>query len=193
MYCGIVLTGEEDERCALAFLDDDGSLETASLAEDEDILDLLDEKRPSIVAFNAPPRRSETGGFREADQDLIEEGHAVLPQGMRDRALLERAAYLARSIESSGLGAEVIETDPELAARELDISGDDDLADRGIEPSVIDSVDEFDAAVMAVLARKHADEETVDSGVVLPEGALESEPHERDADEPKVERDERSL
>lgn len=193
MYCGIVLSGTTDEDCGLAFLDGEGEVETFSVAEDDDIVDLLEEHRPDVVALNAAPDRDPSTEFRHEEQELVDSGYAMLPQGMRDRAVLERAAHLATVIESSGIGARVIESDPDVIAQALEVAGDEDLVDRDIEPDDIEHVREFDAVLLAVVARMEADGETEAHGLVVPEGATETEPDERDADEPEVQRDERSL
>ncbi len=193
MYCGIVLTGSTDDPCGVAFLDDDTTV-TASASTNDDIIALLQEHRPDVVALNAPPEREERSDFRPGEQDLVDGGHRLLPHGMRDRQVLERAAHLARQIEAAGIGCRIIESDPHVVARMLDIADDDALADQGIVPDDIGSDREFDAAVLALVAKMEADEETEHHDLVVPEGATEQEDvTDRDEAEPEVTRDERFL
>ncbi len=172
MYCGIVLTGDVAEATAIAFIDDD-TVTTTSVHDDEEIMELLEERRPTVIALNAPPERVDETGFREGDEDLIDEGHAMLPQGMRDTALLERAAFLTRSVRRTGFG-QVIEVDPDIARQELDIEGDDGLGDYGYETGDIHTVDEFHAVVLALTAKLFDHDQYSDYGIIVPDLDAES-------------------
>lgn len=169
MYCGIVLTNSPEEPSAVAFVDDDGVVTAESVAGNEDIVALLQEHRPTIVALNAPPERvtEQPEEFRAGEQELVDEGHRILPQGMRDRQVLERAAHLTRQVEGSGVGCRVIESDPHVVARMLDIATDDDLDDYGVVPADITSAREFDAVILAIVA-KLADDRTDDRDIMVP-------------------------
>lgn len=184
MYCGIMLTGDADKPCGVAFLDEDG-VETFSPTGDEEIVDLVRERNPSIVALNAAPEREpdrvdtpnedsaldpETASqFREGEQDLVDDGHAVLPRTMRDRKLLERAEFIANSLKKSGVGCTIIESRPGIVAKMLDVATDDDLAQHDIDPSSIQHTREFDATLLALTARMHDAEETADKDIIVPE------------------------
>lgn len=178
MYCGIILAGSTEEDSAVAFLTED-STETFSVATNDDILELLEERRPEVTALNAPPTRATTpgkgsdGAFRSGEEELIDEGHAMLPQGMRDPAVLERADHLSRHIEASGIGTTLIESDAQIVSERLGIEGDDDLADREISPEDISSTWEFDAVVLALVAKLYADNQCEDYDIVVPEESTE--------------------
>ncbi|MFB6265693.1 MAG: hypothetical protein ABEI07_01265 [Candidatus Nanohaloarchaea archaeon] len=176
MQCGIVLSGDLSEDSQVAFLEKD-SLETFSVSTNDEIVELLEGRRPEVTALNAPPEkvgRGKTGQFREGEQDLVEEGHSILPQGMRDSAVLERAEHLSRSIEAAGVGTTIIESVPRLAASILDLSGDEDLERLGVSTGEIENVGEYDAVVLAVVAALYADNRCEDHGIVVPEGEVGS-------------------
>ncbi|MDY6769749.1 MAG: hypothetical protein SVU88_02130 [Candidatus Nanohaloarchaea archaeon] len=191
MHCGIVLTGDTDDDSSVAFLDD-GAVETFSVATNDDILALVEERRPSVVALNAAPERStgtedrdatstessldpETASqFRSGEEDLVAEGHALLPQGMRERAVLERADHLARSIEAAGVGTQVIESNARIASERLGLEGDADLERFGIDTADIATVWEYDAVVLAIVARLHADNRCEEYGIVVPPEDVEA-------------------
>lgn len=184
MYCGIMLTGDMDKPCGVAFLDEEG-VETFSPTGDEEILALVKEHNPSIVALNAAPEREpdrvdtpkedsvldpETAStFREGEQDLVDDGHAVLPREMRDRKLLERAEFIANSLKRAGIGCTIIESRPGVVAKMLDVATDDDLAQHDVDPSSIEHTREFDAALLALTARMHDKEETEDKDIIVPD------------------------
>ncbi|MDY6769277.1 MAG: hypothetical protein SVW02_04185 [Candidatus Nanohaloarchaea archaeon] len=173
MYCGILLTGDTDEASSVAFLDD-GAVETFSAATNDDILGLLEEHRPEVTTLNAAPRRERETEFRSGEEDLIEEGHAMLPQGMRDRAVLERADHLSRHIEASGIGTTLIETNARVASERLGLGGDEDLEAEGIDTGGIETVWEYDAVVLAVVAKLYADNRCEEYGIVVPADDVES-------------------
>lgn len=203
-YAGIILTGDEDEPCALAFIMEEAgtAVKTYSTTEDERIMELLEEHRPTVVALNAPQQRpkredfqnpvepqqseeeqqddTEDGDdreldpataqqFRSGEQELVEEGYNVLPQQMRDNQLLERAEFLSNSIKRAGLGTTIIESNADLVARRLNVTGDDGLEAYGLETDSINSVHEFDAVLLAYTAKLYVDDETVDKDLILPE------------------------
>lgn len=168
-YCGIMLTGEEGGRVGMAFLTADREVECVTVTDDEAIMDQLEQHRPEVIVLNAPPEREKTSGFRKGEEELIEEGYNLLPQGMRDRRLLERAEFLTNTIMRSGLGATVIESEPTVAAEKLDITGDDHLEARGLEVSGVNNTLEFDALVLAWVGKLYVDEETEEKSLIVPQ------------------------
>jgi len=62
VYCGIVLTGDEDTACALAFLTDDGTV-TYSTPDDETIIERIEDHRPDVIALNAPQEQQQPKDF----------------------------------------------------------------------------------------------------------------------------------
>ncbi len=191
-YCGIILNGEEGEDCAVAFITDDDDdrdedVATYSTHRDEDIIDLITEYRPDVIALNAPPEEiqdkelvsspeSDTDvdpdtaqQFRSGEEELVDEGYSLLPRDMRSRRLLERAEFLSNSIKRSGVGAQIIESHPKLVAQRLDITDDRHLEAYGIDTDDIESVWEFDAVLLAYTAKLYADDQCDGTDIVLPE------------------------
>lgn len=184
MYCGIVLSGAEEQPCGVACVEDE-TVETLSTVEDAEIIDFLEERRPIVIALNAPPEHvpeedlSESPEesdldehtaqqFRKGEEELVNEGFSILPQEMRDRNLLERAEYLATGIKGSGVGAEIIESHPRIAMEKLDIGGDADLDGYGIETGTVRSAREFEAVVLALVARLYDEDHYEDRDVIIP-------------------------
>ncbi len=173
MYCGIHLAGDTDDDSTVACISDAGT-ETFSVSTNDEIVALLEERRPEVTALNAPPTRATEpkkgdGAFRSGEEELIDEGHTMLPQGMRDRAVLERADHLSRHIEASGIGTTLIESDAQIVSERLGIEGDPDLTARGIATEGISSTWEFDAVVLALVAKLYADNQCEDHDIVVPE------------------------
>lgn len=167
MYCGIVLDGR-GKQCHVAFLDS-GEVEIVSSGSNEKIVEMVSERAPDVTVLNAPSERSNVQGFREGDEELIEEGHAMLPQGMRDNEVLERAAHLSRSLEASGAATRIIESDPRLVSEVLGLDGDAGLEEMGVETREIRNVKQYDAVVLAVLGKLYSDNRCEDHGIVVPE------------------------
>lgn len=220
-YCGIILTGTEDDPCGLAFITDD-DVHAYSTPDDERMIELLEEHRPQVVALNAPqerlkseqirkermeneqrqrmkeqqekqqkqqeqenPEEEKPGAsddddegpldpetaqmYRSGEEELVDEGHSILPQEMRDSSLLERAEFLANSIKRSGVGAHIIESNPRLVADILDVAGDRELSAYGVETEDVHNVTEFDAALLALVARFYDEDMVQEKDIVLPD------------------------
>lgn len=167
MYCGIMLRGDTETACGIAFITDD-EVTTASTTEDDEILALLEEYRPIVITLNAPSEREDIDGFREGEEDLIEDGFSMLPQEMRDRGVLERAEFLTERIKRSGVGARVIESDPHVVMDQLDIAGDADLKDYGYDTGPIESATEFEAVVLALTAKLYDEDHYEEKGLIIP-------------------------
>lgn len=167
MLAGIDLSAKEKNITGIAFLDEE--IETHSVEKDEEILDLLKGRKPEIVAIDAPLSAPEDKkGFREGEEELIEEGYALLPYGMRGmRRLSERALSLrARVIQEVDM--EFMECHPTTTGEVLDVKGDEDLENYGINTEVIKNTHEFDAvlAVLTALFYKRGDYE--DHDIIVP-------------------------
>ncbi|MFB6265987.1 MAG: hypothetical protein ABEI07_02775, partial [Candidatus Nanohaloarchaea archaeon] len=106
--------------------------------------------------------------------ELVDEGHRLLPQGMRDGSVLERAEHLSRSIEASGVGTVIVESDPVLVSERMGLAGDEGLEDLGVETGTIEDVREYDAVVLAVVAELYSDNRCEDHGIVVPEEGVDS-------------------
>lgn len=78
-YCGIILKGDEDEDCALAFITEDG-VRTYSTADDEEIMGYIEEHRPEVIALNAPQEHRPQTAF----YDPVTEGNPEQPNESKD-------------------------------------------------------------------------------------------------------------
>ncbi|MDY6770431.1 MAG: hypothetical protein SV186_00570 [Candidatus Nanohaloarchaea archaeon] len=166
-FCGIVLSGSKDEPCSIAFLSEE--LETFSETDDERILELISERRPSVVAFTVPPVGADVDeGFREDEQEMVEEGHSFLPPEMRDNDEMERALFLKNSLQREGFLHDVIECRPMITAEILDIEGDDDLEELGVPTGEIMSMKEFEAVLAAVTAKFYANDSFEEKDFIVP-------------------------
>lgn len=187
-YCGIMLTGEKEKPCGLAFISDEG-VTTHSTTGDEEIMSLLEDNRPKIIALNAPAERAKKNKLHESpddddesaldpetsqmftkdEEELVNEGHALLPQEMRDQQLLERAEFLVNTVKRAGIGAQFIQSKPNLIAETLNVEGDTMLEAYGIDTSDIEHVREHDALLLAFTAKRYDEEDYEDKDIILPE------------------------
>jgi len=166
-FCGLVLSGDAETRCAVAFLSDE--LETFTEKDDQRLLELIEERTPMVVAFTVPPEGSNVQeGFRENEKDMVEEGHRFLPPEMRDNDEMERALFLKNSLQRSGFMHEVIECRPTISAEVLDIQSDDELEDLGVPTEGIHNMTEFEAVLAAVTAKFYANDRYEEKGFIVP-------------------------
>lgn len=179
VYCGIKVSGEREQPCGIAFLGEE--LETFSETDDERILELLDERRPKIIAFSVPIQGSgrTPKGFTEAEQELVDEGHSFLPRDHKDSKELERALFLKNSIKRLGFMPEMMECRPRVTADELEIHTDAELEEHGIPADGIESTWEFDAVLAALTAKLYDNEHFEEKGFIVPR----MEPPETDDEE----------
>jgi len=179
VYCGIKVSGERERPCGIAFLGDE--LETFSETDDERILELLEERKPNIIAFSVPIQGAgpTPEGFTEQEQELVDEGHTFLPRGQTDTREMERALFLKNSIKRLGFMPEMLECRPRVTADELGIHTDDELEDHGIPSEDISSTWEFDAVLAALTAKLYDNELYEEKEFIIPR----MDPPEDDADE----------
>ncbi|MCJ7450320.1 MAG: hypothetical protein MUP58_01115 [Candidatus Nanohaloarchaeota archaeon QJJ-9] len=171
VFCGLVITGEKEKPCGVAFLNDD--LESFSVTEDEEILTLMDKHKPDVIAFNVPlTGPGKTEGFREDEEDLVDEGYSFLPPAVHDDMKLERAVFLKNSIKRMEFMPELVECRPELTSEILKVKSDAELEDRGFDPSPVSNVREFNAVLAAITAKLYSNDGCVDKGVLVPEEGL---------------------
>ncbi len=166
-FCGIVLSGDAGTRCAVAFLSDE--LETFTEKDDQRLLELIEERKPVVVAFTVPMEGSNVQeGFRDGEQDMVDDGHAFLPVEMRDNDEMERALFLKNSLQRSGFMHEVIECRPMISAEVLGVQGDDELEDLGVPTDDIHNMTEFEAVMAAVTAKFYANDRYEEKGFIVP-------------------------
>lgn len=169
VYCGIKVSGEREQPCGVAFLGDD--LETFSETDDERILELLEDRRPTIVAFSAPiqggGRKPE--GFTDDEQDLVDEGHTFLPREQHNTDEMERTLFLKNSIKRLGFMPEMLECRPRVTAQRLEAHDDAALEAYGIPTDGIRSTWEFDAVLAALTAKLYDNQMFAEKGFIVPE------------------------
>lgn len=171
-FCGLVMQKSKDIECGVAFLSD--KVECFSEKDDKNILKLIKERDPDVVAFNTPLKAKKTDKeFREGEEDLIEEGFSFLPREMHDRNKLERTEFMKNTLKREVPQAEIIECRPMITAEVLGIEGDDELEDLGLETEDIHSTTEFEALLAAITAKYYANEMYRDKGFVLPKEEME--------------------
>jgi predicted nuclease with RNAse H fold len=172
MIAGIVLTEKKGEKCQVAMLDE--KLEVIELETNEEIVELVKERKPQVLAINAG--QLEGSGLKKEEENLKEEGHAFMPSS-HEKQKSRRMEALENQLELE-LGPEkpaVIRFDPHITAKELALDGDDALEGLGIETGNIDSAKQFDAALGAVTARFYQQNQYEDLGVIVPETMREAE------------------
>ena len=167
MIAGIKLSSSEEEISGVAFLEDE--VESRSLKTDEEILEILKEKEPEIIAFSVKLTSPERGEeYREGEEELIEEGYSPVPYGLADtKKLQERAQSLRARLK--GLEAQFIECDSMITCEVLDITGDVDLKSYGLETKEIENTMEFEAVVIALTGLFFQRGDYEDHDIIIPD------------------------
>ena len=163
--CGIRLTGDKDRECSVAVLGEE--LETFSTEDDREIVERVSEERPAVVAFTNPHTRRTEKGFREDEEELVDEGYSFLPPSMFENDLLERTEFIKKSIQQN-YRPEFIETRPEVSSEILGIENDRDLEMLDMDTGEIESVGEFEAVMAALTARMYTENDYEDKGFIVP-------------------------
>ena len=170
MIAGLILTEDVDEECSIVFLDED--LETFEVNKNEEIVELIEEKEPEILAVDIGTKQGQKE-FTKEEKELKEEGYIFTPNSHQKRKV-ERMQSLERHINHAmGGRVEVIRFEPQITAKELAIDSEEDLSSLGVDGD-IRSVGEFDAALGAVTARFYSQGQFEDLGVVIPENLSDS-------------------
>jgi len=163
---GVDLAGSPRNWTGLCHLDELLGCEVAKVHGDEEIVDFIVERSPSIVAIDAPltlPRGDRAGSMRECDRALRRMGLRPLPLTLRSMRLLTmRGIRLRERLED--LGFKVIEVFPTGAQKILGISTKrdgierlrEDLRRLGLKnlPMDVDG-DILDAATCALIGILH--------------------------------------
>ena len=128
---GVDLAGSPRNWTGLCYLDDVLRCEALKVHGDDEIIDFIEKKTPSIVAIDAPltlPREGRAKSMRECDRALRRMGLRPLPLTLQSMMLLtQRGIGLRKRLE--GLSFKVIEVFPTGAQKILGIS----TKRRGIE------------------------------------------------------------
>lgn len=165
-YCGIILSETDEEKSAVAFLDDE--VKSQQVETNSEIAEKIEEASPAIVAVNTGLEESKT--LSDGEEELQEEGHIFTPAS-QDTMRVRRFQDLKRRVEHV-MGAEApefIRFDSVITGRELALDDDRGLESLGLETSGINSSKEFDAVLGAVTARFHDQGQSSEMGVVVPE------------------------
>lgn len=166
VYAGVILSGDPETPCALAFLGD--AVETYSVTDDEKIVEVIEDHEPRFLAFGHPMQGPDVDeGFREGEEELVDDGYSFRPQEMHDADKLERTVFLRNSLKRTVM-PEMIECRPRITANILDIEDDGDLKDFGLTVKKIHSMQEFEAVLAAITAQFYAQDQYEDQGFIVP-------------------------
>lgn len=167
MIAGLVLTDSPEKECALAFLEDEVS--TFTVGSNQEIVELVAEKKPAVLAVNTGDEES-LEEFTRNEKELREEGFAFTPAS-HEKTLMKRLDALKQQLlEDMGVEQpEVIRFDPHITSDVLALHGDSGLEALGVDTSEIESSKEFDALIGAITARFYQQNQYRDLGVILPE------------------------
>ena len=163
---GVDLAGSPRNWTGLCHLDEMLRCDALKVHRDEEIIDFIEERSPSIVAIDAPltlPREGYAKSMRECDRALRRMGLKPLPLTLRSMRLLTlRGIRLRRRLEDRGF--RVIEVFPTGAQKILGISTKRDGVERlredlrrlGLKNLPIDvDGDILDAATCALIGILH--------------------------------------
>lgn len=167
MIAGIVLKDDVEKESLIAFLGEE--VESFTASTNEDLVEKIVEKRPEVVAVNAPVETG-AGDLNDGEKRLKEEGHIFTPSGQQKtvarRLEALRDLVFDELVEDS---PDFIRFDPHITAKELAIDSDSALESLGVESSSIEGAEEFDAVLGAVTARFYQENQFEEMGVVVPE------------------------
>ncbi|QGA80546.1 hypothetical protein [Candidatus Nanohalobium constans] len=165
MIAGVILSNSLDKDSKIAFLGDE--LETFSVETNQEIVDLVEEKQPEIIAFDVGTEQGPKE-FTKAEQELQDEGYIFTPNSHQERKV-ERLQSLEKHLKHQlDYIPEIIRFEPQITAEELMLDGEDALKSIGIEGD-ISGAKEFDAVLGAVTARFYSQDQFEEMGVVVPE------------------------
>lgn len=166
VYGGIILSGDSDTPCSLAFLSD--TVDTYTVKDDERIVELIKEHSPRFLAFSNPLHGPDVDdGFRDDEEELVDDGYSFRPPAMHDNDKLERTVFLKNTLKKTVM-PEMIECRPRITAEVLDIEEDEDLADFGLIVDAIRSMREFEAVLAAITAQFYAQDQYEEQGFIVP-------------------------
>lgn len=167
MLCGIILGETEKEESSVSFLSDE--IESFTVDSNEEIVELVKERKPSIIAVNTG--LEERRRLSDEEEELQEEGFIFTPAKddvKRVRRFQALKAHIAHELPGDEI-PEYIRFDPIITGRELAVDSDKALSSYGIDPSDIDSSNEFDATLGAVTGRFFQENQVRDLSVSVPE------------------------
>ncbi|MFB6208096.1 MAG: hypothetical protein ABEJ69_01990 [Candidatus Nanohaloarchaea archaeon] len=171
MNAGIILSSEPEKDCSVAFLGDE--LETFSVKTNEEIVELVMERKPDVVAVDAGGEEAPEE-FTENEEALKDEGYVFTPHSHQNEKRKRLEALKNQLFKEMGAEQpEFIRFDPQISSEELAIHGDSGLESLSVDTSDIESAEEFDAVLGAVTARFYTQNNVRDMGIIIPEGFTE--------------------
>lgn len=182
MLCGIAFGESGEDEAAVAFLSD--SMESFTVESNEEIIELVKERKPEIIAVDTG--LEERKRLSDGEEELQEEGFIFTPAKddvKNVRRFLSFKAFLAQKLPGEEL-PEYISFDPVISGRELAVDSDEALEGYGVDASGIDSAKEFDAALGAVTGRFYQQNQVQEMSVAVPEPM-------RDDDKDEIKKDPR--
>ncbi|WP_414837001.1 hypothetical protein [Candidatus Nanohalococcus occultus] len=172
MIAGIILKDNIEEKSVIAFLDEE--IECFEVSTNDELVEKLDEKKPGVVAVDAPMEVGPTE-LNEGEKELKEEGHIFTPSGQQKTTARRLEALQDQAFNVMGGNTpDFIRFDPHITAEELALDTDEALKSIGVEASNIRGAEQFDAVLGAITARFYEQNQFEEMGVVVPE-ALDEE------------------
>ena len=164
MIAGVLLSDTLDKDSKIAFLDDE--LDVFSVENNSDIVELFEEFRPEIVAFDVGAEQG-MKEFTQSEQELQEEGFIFTPNSHQEKKV-ERLQSLEKHVKHKlDYVPNFIRFEPQITAEELMLDGEDALSSLGVEGD-INGAKEFDAVLGAVTSRFYSQGQFDEYGVVVP-------------------------
>lgn len=167
MNAGVILKNTTEEKTQLVFLGDE--TECREAGTNDEIIEIVKQGEPKVLAFDVG---LETGRdeFTEQEEKLKEEGYSFVPTSHEPKKSRRLEGLKARLFEEMGAGSpEIIRFDPQITSEALAIDGDHALKSYGIDPSNIETAEQFDAMLGAITARFYEQNQIKDLGVIIPE------------------------
>ncbi|MFB6145314.1 MAG: hypothetical protein ABEJ99_02290 [Candidatus Nanohaloarchaea archaeon] len=166
MIAGLVLTDNEEEDSALAFVSDD-KVETFSIKDTQEIVEKIKEKGPEILAADIGlEQRGED--LTHQEEELKEKGYSFTPTHTETKNVKRLQAIKAVLDRDMEMPPNFIRFDPFITAEELAIDEENGFESYGIDTSDLSSAKEFDALLGAVTARFYEQNQFTELGVVIP-------------------------
>ncbi|MFB6182821.1 MAG: hypothetical protein ABEI78_02025 [Candidatus Nanohaloarchaea archaeon] len=173
MIAGLILKDSNEKESKIAFLEDE--LTTHSVKNNQEIVDLIAQNTPEILAINVGKKAPE-GNLTEEEQELQEEGYQFTPSSHKTVERRRLEALENHIFEELGQEKpDFIRFDPFISIESLALHSDDALRSYGVDPSDISNSEEFDAAVGAITARFYQSGQYKSKGLIIPEPLEENE------------------
>lgn len=164
MIAGLILSNTIEEKCRMAFLGE--NLECLQAETNKEIVDAVNERDVEFLAVDVGAAQA-AEEMTKTEKELKEEGFIFTPNSHQDKKV-ERLQSLKKGLEHAMKGRiEVIRFEPQITAKELEVTGEEDLRHLGIEGE-IGEAKEFDAVLGAITARHYQKGDYQDLGVIIP-------------------------